>query len=486
LGALLALCAAAACARAPSQTPRPERPNIVLIISDDLRVELGSYGGAALTPHLDRLAAEGVRFDRAYSQYPLCNPSRTSLLTGRRPTTSTVYGNRHWFGADHPDWVSLPRHFRDNGYRTLRAGKIFHGGIDDTDAWSEGGEPRRFSQGRGSEARRSPQPLAPAAEAERLERLSAQDRAGAPESDRWEAVDDGAPSLGDDLVADRTIQYLRTYGAGPQPFLIACGFSKPHSPLVAPRRFFDLYRSDAILLSRDFAPRPTVPPGFPAGSIRPLNADLFIRRDATPEQARDMIRGYRACVSYVDWNVGRVLVELDRLRLRDNTIVVFLSDHGYQLGEKGKWSKAGSLWELGTRVPLILRDPRARGNGRPSARTVQLLDLYPTLAELCHLPRPRGLEGRSLRPLLDVPDRPWPHPAFSVWSERGDWLSGVAVRTERWRYAEFYGIGAGSMLTDPVADPDEVTNLAADPRYASTVKELSAVLSRYAKGRTER
>jgi arylsulfatase A-like enzyme len=198
-----------------------------------------------------------------------------------------------------------------------------------------------------------------------------------------------------------------------------------------------------------------------------------------------MIRAYLACISYVDWNVGRVLAELDALGLRDNTIVVFWSDHGYQLGEKGKWSKAGSLWEQGTRVPFIIHDPRVAGNGRTSPRIVQAIDIYPTLADLCDLPKPEGLEGRSLRPLLEDPDRPWDHPAFTVWSERNRGVSGVVMRTERWRYAEFFGPGAGAMLTDPIHDPHELTNLVHDPQYADVVRGLSATLHEYAEGATE-
>jgi arylsulfatase A-like enzyme len=473
-----------ACALGPVRPHASPPPNVLLIISDDLRTELGCYGGAAITPHLDRLAAQGVRFDRAYCQYPLCNPSRTSLLTGRHPTTTGVYGNREWVGAAHPDWVSLPRHFRNNGYFTARAGKIFHGGIDDTDAWTVGGERRQYeaAPAGGAGPRR---PTSAQQEAARLGAVSEQDRARAPASDRWEAAPEGSEPLGDTAAVDRTIALLRERRDARRPFFIACGLSKPHSPLVAPKRFFDAYQGRPIDLPIDFAPRPTVPPGFPAGSIRPINADLFIRRDAEPEEARDMIRAYRACVSYVDWNLGRLLAELDRLGLRGRTIVVFLGDHGYQLGEKGKWSKAGSLWEQGARIPLIIHDPRSRGNGRASPRIVQAVDLYPTLVDLCGLPRPKGLEGRSLRGLLDAPDAAWDRPAFTVWSERGRWLSGVAVRTERWRYAEFYGIGAGRMLTDPLADPHELTNLADDPRHAPVVRELSALVGRYAAGKTE-
>jgi arylsulfatase A-like enzyme len=471
---------------APLASAEDRPPNVLLIMSDDMRAEIGSYGGRAITPHLDRLAARGVRFDRAYAQYPLCNPSRTSMLTGRHPTTTQLYGNRQWFGLEHPDWRSLPRHFKDQGYVTVRSGKIFHGGIDDTEAWTEGGEARIYGDAPSAEraASTASQPTA-SDEAARIAQQIAQDHARAPESDRWEAVTGDTAGMGDTRVADVTIEALRRHKDGKKPFFVACGFSKPHSPLVAPKRFFDLYSPDRIELPPDFAPRPTVPEGFPRGAIRPRNADLFIGRDATPEQAREMIRAYLACVSYVDWNVGRVLDALESFGLAQTTIVVFMGDHGYQLGEKGKWSKAGSLWEQGARVPFIVYDPRAKGNGKVSLRTVQLVDLYPTLTELCRLPLPAGLDGRSLRPLLGNPEEAWEHPAFTVWSERGRALSGVVVRNERWRYAEFFGPGAGAMLVDPVADPYETKNLVADPRYAEVVRDLSAELRRYAAGKTE-
>jgi arylsulfatase A-like enzyme len=228
-----------------------------------------------------------------------------------------------------------------------------------------------------------------------------------------------------------------------------------------------------------------VPEGFPAAAIRVINADLFIERDATPEEARAMIRAYLACTSYVDWNVGRVLEALKAQGLLDSTLIVLWSDHGYQLGEKGKWSKAGSLWEQGVRVPLIILDPRATGNGHTSPRIVELLDLYPTLVDLCGLPMPEGLEGRSLRPLLDNPAADWEKPAFSVWSERERGISGAVVRTERWRFAKYFGPGAGIFLTDPLNDPDELKNLAHDPSYSAIEAELSALLDAHVNGRTE-
>ena len=464
--------------------------NVLFIISDDLRVEMGAYGDTiAQTPNLDRLAAQGVRFERSYCQYPLCCPSRTSMLTGRHPTTTNIYGNRNWFGAAHPEWVSLPKYFRQQGYITLRTGKIFHEGIDDTEAWVEGGETRRYGEDAPTQKKETPiapKPATAMEDAEHVSKMVAQDRSRAAQSDRWEATpDDEDPPQPDSVKTDKALEFLQRHKGSEKPFFLAFGLSKPHSPLVAPKRFFDLYKVDAVPLPVDFEPRPTVPAGFPAGSIRPNNADLFIARDATPQAAREMKGAYLACVSYVDWNVGRVLDELKKLGLADSTIVVFWGDNGYQLGEKGKWSKAGSLWEFGARVPLIIYDPRATGNGKSSPRIVQAVDIYPTLVDLCALAPAAGLEGLSLKPLLENPQLTWNHPAFTVWNEHGRGITGVVVRNERWRYAEFFGRGAGAMLIDPINDPHELKNLVADPRYAPVVKELSALAQGYVAGKTE-
>lgn len=450
---------------------KSRRPNVLFLISDDLRNELGCYGSElAKTPNLDRLAAEGVRFDRAYCQFPLCNPSRASMLTGRHPGSTGVIGNRTWYGTEHPGMVSLPKYFRDSGYLTLRAGKIFHGGMDEADAWDEGGEARYFGAGAPGRPPRTGRP----------ETRDGRPLSKAERSDRWIVLEGEAEKGGDHRVADRTIDFLREHRD--ETFFLACGFSKPHSPLAAPKRFFDLWDVDEIPLPEDFASRPTVPEGFPAGSIRPRNADLFIGRDASPEQAREMIRAYLASSAWMDWNVGRVLDELEQLGLEENTIIVFWGDHGYQLGEKGKWSKAGSLWEQGIRVPMFIVDPRAAGNGKASPRVVESIDLYPTLVDLCGLPALEALEGRSLRPLLEDPEAAWDHPAFSVWSEDGEHFTGVSLRTERWHFAEFFGRGAGIMLTEPDKDPGEVVNLAGEPGQAERVAEFSRMVREYAEG----
>jgi arylsulfatase A-like enzyme len=491
--------------------------NVLFLISDDLRAELGCYGSAlAKTPNIDKLAAAGVRFERAYCQFPLCNPSRSSMLNSRLAMHTSVLDNRAYFRDAHPDWVTLPQLFRQHGYATLRTGKIFHGGIDDLPSWTEGGDPRR-NTGEGAMRLLDPDELSPASNGPREEALvsaprdgtslltcgaipggdefifidnpsrkawSASDDAGltkAQRSDRWLVLDGDGEIHGDYQCCGRAIDFLRRYKD--KPFFLACGFVKPHSPPTAPKKFFDKWDAGKIPLPPDFAPRPTVPEGFPVAAIRPKNADLFIGRAASQPEAREMIRAYLASSSWVDWLTGRVLAELDRLGLRERTVIVFWGDHGYQLGEKGKWSKAGSLFEQGDRTPFIIVAPGAKGNGQSCVRTVQALDFYPTLADLCGLTPPKEIEGRSLVPLLNDPKAEWKHPAFTVWSEDGKTLHGVAVRTEKYRYAEF-GENAknGAMLFDEAADPHEMKNLANDPSFVGVRKELSAHVKNYLAG----
>jgi iduronate 2-sulfatase len=430
--------------------------NVLFIVSDDLRPTLGSYGNPIVkTPNLDKLASQGVRFDHAYAQYPLCNPSRASLLTGKYPTQTSILDNEYYFRSLHPELVSLTQHFKANGYATLRAGKIFHGGIDDTDSWTEGGETRSFTG-----AKRPP------SNADSPDRVS--------QSDRIVVLDGEGEQNGDYRDATKAIEYLEKYKD--QPFFLAFGSSKPHSPPTAPKKFFDLYTADKIPLPPDFATRPAAPQGFPEISIARRNTDLFIGRDASPEQAREMIRAYYASVSFMDAQVGRVIDELDRLKLHDKTIIVFFGDHGYHLGEKGKWSKAYSLFDIAIRVPLIIAIP----NGKPgvSSRTVGLLDLFPTLVDFCGLSQPyqapSKLEGHSLLPLLRNPTARWNYPALSVVQYQGN--IGKSVRTERWHYVQWEEGKLGEMLLDTEKDPYELKNLASDPAYAKVVDEMRRLL----------
>lgn len=454
-------------------TVQAPKYNVLFIASDDLRPALGSYGNSIIkTPNIDRLAARGTRFDHAYAQYPLCNPSRASLLTGRYPTQTGVLDNNTYFRRKHPDFVTLPQHFKLHGYAALRSGKIFHGGIDDQISWTEGGEPTDPAI---TERGKNPNAPRVATDPDEVEGLAAQARqpgggGHGSASDRIVVLDGDGATHGDYKAATRAINYLENYKD--RPFFLALGFVKPHSPPTAPKKFFDLYDPARIPLPPDFATHPAAPPGFPELSVPPRNADLFIGRDASPAEAREMMRAYYASVSFMDAQVGRVLDALDRLKLRERTIVVFWGDHGYHLGEKGKWSKAYSLFEVGTRTPLIISVPGARP--LVTTRPVQLLDMYPTLAGLCGLPQPGGVEGHSLAPLLRNPRAPWSHPAYSVTVYQGKF--GRAVRTDRWRYAEWEDGRAGAMLFDHTRDPHELKNLAADPAYAKTVQMMKHLL----------
>jgi iduronate 2-sulfatase len=394
--------------------------------------------------------------------------------------------------------------FRQNGYASLRSGKIFHDIYDDAEAWTAGGgAPLRDGSagGKAMAIPRSPESLQ-STPSDRMRIVGAsgesapdyrsadfatqyvlpameQDNARAAHSDQLIVLDGDGEGHPDYQNADTAIRYLREHRDG--PFFLGCGFVKPHSPPCAPRRFLDMYDLSKIALTPDFMPWPTVPAGFPSAAIRRHNADLFIGRGASEAEAKETIRAYIASIAFADWNLGRVVAELDRLKLRENTIIVFVVDHGYQLGEKGKWSKAGSLFEMGTRVPLMISAPGMAGNGRVCHRIVQSIDLYSTLAELCGLDLPPGGEGTSLMPLLRDPEAACARPAYSVWSEDGHSLHGVAVRTEDWRYAEFGPGGSkGAMLFDVHADPLEMTNLAYDPRHASTCADLSSLTRSYA------
>jgi arylsulfatase A-like enzyme len=444
--ALVALVCLASTAVARSADP--PKYNVLFVAFDDLRPVLGCYGDKlAHTPNWDRLASRGVTFDRAYCQFPLCNPSRTSLLTGRHPNATGVIDNTVYFRTVHPDWISLPQHFKQCGYVAARTGKIFHGGIDDTDAWSIGGE-------------------------QRVDRKT-RPKQNPATSDRIVTLPGNGETHGDYRTATRAVELLEELKD--QPFFLAVGFTKPHSPPTATQREFALFDVAKMPLPPDFAAVPTLPPGFPPASVPPRSGDLFIGREASQDEARQVIEAYYASSSFADAQLGRVLDALDRLKLADRTIIVAFGDHGYHLGEKGKWSKHNSLFEVAARVPVIICLPGAAA-GKNSPRTVQLLDLYPTLVELCGLPAVEGLQGHNLAPLLKDPQSPWSHPAYTV--ARNANAFGQSVRTEKWRYSEWDGGSAGAVLFDEQADPHETKNLADDPQHAETVKELKALLAK--------
>lgn len=449
---------------APAQTAA-RRPNVLLIMADDLNNDLGTYGHPLVkTPNLDRLAARGVRFDRAYTQFPLCNPSRASLLTGLRPDTIGVYNLTTEFRSAVPNVVTLPQMFKRSGYVAARVGKIYHygnpgqigtDGLDDGPSWDTVVNPRgvdkdeealltNFTPGRG------------------LGSALAFYASPAPD----EAHTDGK-------VASETIALLEKNTS--RPFFIAAGFYRPHCPFIAPSKYFDLYPAGRIV-SPAFARDAMTGAPAPAFFTNPPNWDV------NEDGQREVIRAYYASISFLDAQVGRLLDALDRLGLAENTIVVFISDHGYHLGEGGQWMKQ-TLFERSARAPLILAGPGVSANGRASSRTVEFLDVFPTLADLARVPAPRGLEGRSLAPLLKNPGAAWDHPALTQ-VQRGtgqNSFMGYSVRTERWRYTEWDAAKRGAELYDEIGDPSERHNLAADPKHRRTVDEMQRLLRRMSK-----
>jgi len=441
----------------------PRKPNVLLIISDDLNNSLGCYGHPVVqSPHIDRLARSGVRFDRAYCQYPLCNPSRASFMTGLRPATTGVRDNQVHFRKNVPNAVTLPQLFKNNGYFTARVGKIYHygvpmqigtSGLDDPESWHQVVNPRGRDR---------------IDEDDLVNYMPDHKSLGSALA--WLAAEGTDDEQTDGKVALETIRLLEQHRDG--PFFIAAGFYRPHVPCIAPKKYFDLYPIEKISL-------PDNPPehmkSIPDAALwtRPLNHGV------EPDNLRRFTRGYYACVSFVDAQVGRLLEAVQRLGLADNTIVVFFGDHGWMLGQHGQWQK-NSLFEETARVPFIIAAPGMKANGQACPRTVEMIDLYPTLADLAGLPAPARLEGVSLRPLLEDPQREWNRPAYTevLRRDRRPRFLGRSVRTQQWRYNEWDDGRKGAQLYDHQADPHELKNLAGDPSQAATTAKMQELLSR--------
>ncbi|MBM3877043.1 MAG: sulfatase [Verrucomicrobia bacterium] len=435
-----------------------EKLNVLFIAVDDMNNDLGCYGHPLVkSPNIDRLAARGTRFDRAYCQFPLCSPSRVSIMTGLRPDTTQVFDLQKDFRKTSlPNVVTMPQTFMKGGYFSARVGKIYHygnpgqigtPGLDDAASWNVAINPR----GRDKDD----EPII-------TQYTGAKGSFGASMS--YLAAEGADTDQTDGKVATETIKLLEANKD--KPFFIAAGFYRPHTPYVCPKKYFDLYPLDSIRLvqdptnDRDDIPRPAI-------TIANPNYGL------NDTQLRECLRAYYACISFVDAQVGRLLDALDRLKLADKTIVVFWSDHGYLTGQHGLWMKQ-SVFEESARVPFIIATPGQKAKGRACGRTVELVDVHPTLADLCALQPPTHLPGQSLRPLLNDPSATWTKPAHTqVW--RGT-FPGHSVRTERWRYTEWDNGRQGAELYDHHNDPRELTNLAADPKLAAVVAEMKALL----------
>lgn len=424
-----------------------DKPNILFIAIDDLNDWVAPLKGhpQVQTPNIDRLARRGTLFANAHCQAPLCNPSRTSVMTGRRPTTTGVYGLAPWFRnvAELKNLVSLPRHLSANGYRTYSAGKIYHGnlGLRPQDhEYDVTGPPASV----GARPAKKIIPPTPGGNHPLMD---------------WGTFPHRDEDKGDWKVASWGVRQLE---AGPrEPFFLAVGFFLPHVPCYATQKWFDLYPLETLKLPRIERRDRDDTPMFSWY----LNWDLPEPRLSwceSVDQWKPLVRAYLACVSFVDSQVGRMLDALDRSGLADNTIVVLWSDHGYHLGEKLITGK-NSLWERSTHVPLIFAGPGITENAVCS-QPVELLDIYPTLNELCGLPKVEGLEGHSLGPQLKDANTKRPWPAITTHNQGNH-----AVRSERWRYIQ-YADGTEEFY-DTQNDPLEEKNLANQPKYADLMAQ---------------
>ncbi len=422
-----------------------ERYNVLFIVVDDLRPLLGCYGHSEMrTPNIDKLAERGTLFRHAYCQYPLCNLSRTSMITGLRPGTTGVSDNTTSFREVSPNVITLPQHFKENGYHTQSVGRVLHIHElqNDTLAWST----------------RSWGP-----------RWIPFDKATTPS---WEAIDAADHELRDGQTAEKAAEVLETLAQLPNnPFLLAVGFYKPHLPYKAPRKYYDLYNSVTFNIHTDSltpegAPRLARTNWNEIGTYQDL---LTETRPVSDEKILELTRAYAASVSYTDALVGRVLQQLDALNLAENTVIVLVGDHGYHLGEHGTWGK-NTLFEVSAHSPLIMSVPGQQPNQTDAL--VELVDIYPTLCDACGLTTPSQLEGLSLMPVIAEPTRPWKTAAFSE-IKRGH-IHGHTIRTEQYRYTEWGQNGSrGVELYDYDADPDETVNIADIPENEELVASLS-------------
>ncbi len=474
--ARLAWVAVCLCAIASAATAQ-QRPNVLFITVDDLNNDLGAYGHPLVqSPAIDRLASEGMRFDAAYAQYPVCTPSRTSFLTGLYPQQTGILQNGQHFRDSVPEVVTLPEFFAQNGYFTARVGKIFHydvpaaigtDGLDDPQSWDERRNPRGIDVDLGAEV------------------TSINPEAGVGGTLSWLSVPGDGSRHTDARVTDAAIDLLEAHHPERtgRPLFLAVGYFRPHTPFVAPASYFAMYPPERIEVPPEFAAdRSDIP--IAALADRPRQLQM------TDAQKLAAIQGYYASISYMDAQIGRLLRALDAQALRDDTIVVLLSDHGYHLGAHGLWQK-GDLFEGSVRVPLILSVPDLPGtayaHGENTTSLTELVDLYPTLAELAGLDIPAQTAGVSLLPLLRNPATSVRESAYTIALSRGGWdrpewqhedVMGETVRTERYRYTEWAEGTMGVELYDYDADPGELTNLADDRAHLLIREQLADELSK--------
>jgi uncharacterized sulfatase len=434
-----------------------EKLNVLLIIADDLRDSVRCYGNTAVkTPNLDRLASRGVRFEHAYVQYPVCNPSRTSFLTGLRCEQTGVVDNKTLFRSRLPDVVTIPQLLRQRGWHTSAFGKVFHVGEvmgEIREGWTDVGkswdEAYMFQ----------PTPAGQVIEGRNL-------TGGKLKWCHWGATAGTDDDQSDGQTARHSIDAIEKLTKSGQPWMVAAGFHRPHDPFLSPKKYFDLYQVGSLSIYKNPENATALPPlSLPSGAF----ANAF--NAFTDQDRQEFLRAYYAGVSFMDAQVGRLMEALDRLDLWGRTLVIFIGDHGYHHNERNWWSKS-TLFERSCRVPCILVAPGTK-KGQVCSSIVELVDLYPTIADYCGVSAPHRLAGQSLRPLLENPQGKGKEAAFTLVT-RGQNHYGQSVRTERWRYTQWSD--GNAELYDELNDPQEVHDLFDDPTMATVIEELKGRL----------
>lgn len=431
--------------------------NVLFIIADDLRDTLGCYGNAAVkTPNMDRLAERGVRFDRAYAQYPVCNASRTSLMTGLRCEQTGVTNNNTFFRSKMPDIVTLPEVLRQQGWKALSYGKIYHVNrsssrsidrqMDVGKSWDEAEMFHSTPAGFVLEGRNLTGGKLPWC--------------------RWGAASGSDDDQPDGQTARHAIAAIERQTASGQAWFVGAGFHLPHDPFISPKKYFDLYPVGSLPLYDDPVDMTsTLPLALPGGQF----SEAF--NAFTDQEREEFQRAYYAGVSFTDAQVGRLMETLDRLQLWDSTVVILAGDNGYHHNERGWWNK-NTLFERSCRVPLIVCAPGAKA-GHACNSPVELVDLYPTVIDYCGVSAPHELAGQSLRPLLIDPSSPGKAAAFTlVVRDKGRY--GQSVRTDRWRYTRWSD--GTAELYDELNDPQETRDLSGNPSYANEIATLGKLL----------
>jgi len=460
-----------------------KQPNVLFFVVDDLRPELGCFGkDYTKSPNIDGLAKTGVTFERAYCQQAVCSPTRSSVMTGTRPDTTKVWDLVTHFRTALPDVVTLGQHFKNNGYFVQGMGKVYHGGYDDPKTWSTPwftpkAPPYALNENVALNQRQfegePDDAIGPKRPKEASEGGKFNTRGPA-----FEGADVPDDYFQDGKVANLAIKTIDKLSKKNKPFFLAVGFIKPHLPFVSPKKYWDLYDPAKIVLAPNKF-RPVDAPDYAILSGTEMRAYYGIPKGSIPDDlARQLKHGYYAAISYTDAQVGKVLAELDRLGIRDNTIIVLWGDHGWKLGEHDAWCKHSDC-ENDTNGPLIVSAHDMKTAGAHTKSLVEYVDIYPTLCDLAGLPLPSHLEGKSFKPLMENPTRVWKSAAFSQYprANGANPLMGYSMRTDRYRFTVWVSRDDHSKidaieLYDHQVDPQENYSIAKKPENKALVDQL--------------